>query len=239
MHTMKTLALNGNLLNFYVALALGNFNEEDSNWAPFDYWEGEILYRGKSFSPLTRLNDIWPEVIRLRLSTQDAGNGYWLVTLPRKSALRQAFSDTVVTYPTFCVADPLQGYCLAVVWSVFGDEVPDVFESTWAGHVPLQVYNVPFDTPVDFDGAVKEHQIAHAAKLLNKPAQGPEFQQCIESACRVLGISLHDVRLQTPVKRAAIQVNTPSNASTLAKALLAAGYKAEICAHSGIYEVLI
>lgn len=235
---MKTLALHGNLLNFYVALALGNFTE-DPDWAPFDFWEGDIRYRGKSFSPLTQINDIWPEVLRLRLSTQDAGNGYWLVTLPRKSALRQAFSDTVVTYPTFCVADPLQGYCLAVVWSVFGEDVPDIFESSWAGHVPLDFYNVPFDTPVDFDGAVKEHQIARAAKLLTKPADSPDFGFCIKAACKVVGVTVQEVREQTAIKRAAIRVNTPSSASTLAKALLVAGYKAETSAHNGIYEVLI
>ncbi|WP_017519967.1 hypothetical protein ACQCLI_32030 (plasmid) [Pseudomonas nitroreducens] len=235
---MKTVALRGNLLNFYVALALGNFSE-DQDWAPFDFWEGEIRYRGRSFSPLTQLNDIWPEVIRLRLSTQDAGNGYWLVTLPKKSATRQAFTDAVVTYPSFCVADPLHGYCLAVVWSVFGEDVPNAFESTWAGHVPLELYNVPFDTPVDFDGAVKQYQIAEATKLIDKPAQSPEFPQCIESACKVLGITLQKVRVQTAVKRATIQVNTPSNASALVKALLAAGYKAEACTHNGIHEVLI
>ncbi|MBM3105533.1 hypothetical protein IIE18_10315 [Pseudomonas sp. V1] len=204
---MKTLDLQGNLLNFYVAMALGNFTE-GPDWAPFDFWEGSILYRGKEFSPLTEILDIWPEVLRLRLTSQDAGNGYWLVTLPKKSAIRQAFGGTVETYPTFCVAEPLQGYCLAVVWSVFDSEVPDVFQSNWAGSVPLELYNVPFNTPVDYDGAVKTHQLNHAAKELTMPADSSEFQQCIQRASEVLGIKVLEVKPQTIAKRASIRLET-------------------------------
>ncbi|MDF5940431.1 hypothetical protein P4198_00870 [Pseudomonas aeruginosa] len=51
---MKTLDLQGNLLNLYVALAMGGFDESSGSWAPFDYWEGTIRYRNQEFSPLPR-----------------------------------------------------------------------------------------------------------------------------------------------------------------------------------------
>ncbi len=50
-HHMKTLDLQGNLLNLYVALAMGGFDESSGSWAPFDYWEGTIRYRDQEFSP--------------------------------------------------------------------------------------------------------------------------------------------------------------------------------------------
>lgn len=53
-HHMKTLDLQGNLLNLYVALAMGGFDESSGSWAPFDYWEGTIRYRNQEFSPLPR-----------------------------------------------------------------------------------------------------------------------------------------------------------------------------------------
>lgn len=46
---MKTLDLQGNLLNLYVALAMGGFDESSGSWAPFDYWEGTIRYRDEEF----------------------------------------------------------------------------------------------------------------------------------------------------------------------------------------------
>ncbi|HHH9443035.1 TPA: hypothetical protein ACP32N_005023 [Pseudomonas aeruginosa] len=235
---MKTLALQGNLLNFYVALALGNFTE-DPDWAPFDFWEGNIRYRGNEFSPLTDIEMIWPQVIRLRLTTHDAGNGYWAVTLPRKSAVTQAFAESVETFPTFCVADPLHGYCLAVVWSVFGSEVPDTYESTWAGSVPLEPYNVPLDTQVDYEGVVKPLQAQQAAKLITKPADTPDFQACIQRAAKVLGVKVIEVKGQTTDKRASVRVSCRADAIAMANALTIAGYGAEAAAHRDYHGVFI
>ncbi|MBB3105251.1 hypothetical protein [Azomonas macrocytogenes] len=145
---MKTLALQGNLLNLFVALAMGGKEGEDLR-VPFDEWDCGVVYEGDYFNPQRNVADIWSAVIRLRLSTQDAGNGHWIVTLPQKM-----LDSEVVAFPTFCCADPLKGYCLALVWSVFGSEMPDEIESERFGQVPLAQYNVDFDEPVDYPAAV-------------------------------------------------------------------------------------
>lgn len=84
---MKTLDLQGNLLNLYVALAMGGFDESSGSWAPFDYWEGTIRYRDEEFSPLTDIATIWPEVLRLRLSTHCDDDGLWTISLPGQPPL--------------------------------------------------------------------------------------------------------------------------------------------------------
>jgi hypothetical protein len=141
---MKTNDLQGNLLSFYAAVALGMDKEADGRfWAPWDYWEGEIHYRGNSFLPfggephqeMLALSQLYPHVKRLRLSTTPAENDRWEVTLPGQTV--------------FNVKDPMQGYALAIVWSVYGAEVPDDYDCPNAKElVDLRPYNIPFGEPI-------------------------------------------------------------------------------------------
>lgn len=115
-HHMKTLDLQGNLLNLYVALAMGGFDESSGSWAPFDYWEGTIRYRDQEFSPLTDIATIWPEVLRLRLSTHCDHDGLWSISLPGQSPSAIGAADQPAgESQAFRVADPIHGYCLAIV----------------------------------------------------------------------------------------------------------------------------
>lgn len=141
---MKTQDLQGNLLSFYAAVALGKDKEADGRfWAPWDYWVGEIYYCGDSFMPfgddprqeMLALSQLYPHAKRLRLSTIPADDDFWQVTLPDQAVFR--------------VKDPMMGYALAIVWSVYGEEVPDEYDCPNTKKcIDLRPFNVPFGEPI-------------------------------------------------------------------------------------------
>lgn len=237
-HHMKTLDLQGNLLNLYVALAMGGFDESSGSWAPFDYWEGTIRYRDQEFSPLTDIATIWPEVLRLRLSTHCDHDGLWSITLPGQSPSAIGAADQPAGEPqAFRVADPIHGYCLAIVWNQFGPEVPDVFESSWAGCVPLEHYNVPLDTSVDFDGVVQPLQVQKAAEILRTSPLDASQAGPLMQAAFFLGVQVVQIKPQEPGRRWSIQVGNRADSQILASALTAAGIAAEAASHHAFHAV--
>ncbi|GLE85453.1 hypothetical protein VNPA120661_57790 [Pseudomonas aeruginosa] len=131
---MNTLELEGNLLNMFVALALGGV-EGENLFVPFDAWDCGIVYGGDTFSPHHDVAAIWPEVMRLRISTTDTGDGRWVVAMPTPPAGQS------LPFPPYLCTNPLDGYRYAIVWSVFGSEVPDTYESVHFGLVNLVPYN--------------------------------------------------------------------------------------------------
>lgn len=134
---MKTLELKGNLLNMFVALAMGG-TEGDDLRVPFDEWDCGIIYKRNNFTPEKDVGAIWAEVMRLRISHADAGHGRWLVTMPSSD------SSQVPPFPQCDCSNPLDGYRLAIVWSAFGPEVPDTIESRLYGLVTLSPFNKEF-----------------------------------------------------------------------------------------------
>lgn len=78
---MNTLELRGDLLNLFVALAMGGVEGQDIR-APFDEWDCGIIYKGNIFSPEKDVSLVWPTVMKLRISTTDVGDGRWKVTMP-------------------------------------------------------------------------------------------------------------------------------------------------------------
>ncbi|MDR8015366.1 hypothetical protein [Ectopseudomonas guguanensis] len=134
---MKTTNLKGNLLNMYVALALGGKEGVDLR-VPFDEWECGIAYKGCSFEPekCTSLGweSIWPAVLRLKIGCVPDRDDLWLATMPDS-----AESHSVSFPPLLCLT-PIDGYRIAIVWSVFGPEVPDTFKSCIFGTVDLLQY---------------------------------------------------------------------------------------------------
>lgn len=237
-HHMKTLDLQGNLLNLYVALAMGGFDESSGSWAPFDYWEGTIRYRDQEFSPLTDIATIWPEVLRLRLSTHCDDDGLWSISLPGQSPSAIGAADQPAgESQAFRVADPIHGYCLAIVWNQFGPEVPDVFESSWAGCVPLEHYNVPLDTSVDFDGVVKPLQVQKAAEILRTSPLDASQAGPLMQAAFFLGVQVVQIKPQEPGHRWSIQVGNRADSQILASALTAAGIAAEAASHHAFHAV--
>lgn len=134
---MKTITLNGNLLNLYVALALGGKEGVDLR-VPFDAWDCGIVYKGNLFEPEKCISlgweSIWPAVLRLKIGCVPDLNDLWLATMPDSSD-----SNAVSFPPLFCLT-PIDGYRIAIVWSVFGPEVPDTFESFLFGTVDLLQY---------------------------------------------------------------------------------------------------
>lgn len=131
---MNTMDLKGNLLNMFVALAMGGTEGEDF-CVPFDDWDAGILYRGNCFTPETDISAVWDTVVGLRISTTDTGDGRWLVSMPAP-----ADSNTEPFPPHYC-SNPLEGYLLAIVWSRYGANVPDTFVSEVFGQVPLRLFN--------------------------------------------------------------------------------------------------
>lgn len=131
---MKTMDLKGNLLNMFVGLAMGGTEGEDL-FAPFDDWNAGILYRGNHFTPETNISAIWSTVIELRISTTDAGDGRWMVSMPAPADSKS------VPFPPYYCSNPLDGYRLAIAWSFFGPNVPDTFESEVFGQVALSLFN--------------------------------------------------------------------------------------------------
>lgn len=137
---MKTESLQGNLLSFFVGLALGKDKEPDGRfYAPWDWWEGDIHYCGNTFLAFDSkgqldaraLEHLYPHVKLLRLSTIPMGDDRWQVALPEQQC--------------FNVKDPLLGYALAIVWSVFGADVPDHYECPhFEKTIILPPFNVPY-----------------------------------------------------------------------------------------------
>ncbi|MBS3183561.1 hypothetical protein JIQ88_00490 [Pseudomonas sp. PCH44] len=135
---MNTLDLKGDLLNLFVALALGGVEGQDVR-APFDEWGCGIVYKGNIFSPERDIGSVWPEVLRLRISSTDAGDGRWLITLPAPS------DELAAPLPPINCANPLIGYCYAIVWSVYGPTVPDTLDTRLFGMVNLEPFNLDFE----------------------------------------------------------------------------------------------
>lgn len=135
---MKTLDLQGNLLNMFVALAMGGVEGKDLR-APFDEWDCGIIYKGNNFTPEKDVGAIWQEAMKLRISHEDAGDNQWLV----KMALAEG--TDAAPFPPFNCVNPLDGYRLAIVWSAFGSEVPDTLNSKLFGLVDLRSLNEEFE----------------------------------------------------------------------------------------------
>lgn len=131
---MKTLELKGNLLNLFVALAMGGVEGQDL-LVPFDAWECGIGFRGNDFHPERDVAAVWPELLMLRIGSVDAGDDRWLVSMPDSA------HDQDEPFPPCICANPLDGIRLAVVWSVYGPEVTDTFDSELFGTVELAAYN--------------------------------------------------------------------------------------------------
>ncbi|HDS1721742.1 hypothetical protein NPS53_09530 [Pseudomonas putida] len=135
---MNTLDLKGDLLNLFVALALGGVEGQDVR-APFDEWGCGIVYKGAIFSPVTDIGAVWSEVLRLRISTTDAGEGRWLITSPAP------IEGNAAPLPPINCTNPLAGYCYAIVWSAFGSTVPDMLATRLFGVVDLEQFNLDFE----------------------------------------------------------------------------------------------
>jgi len=131
---MKTTELKSNLLNMYVAIALGGIEGKDL-FIPFDAWDCGIKYQGDVFDPAERIDLIWPTVKALKIGCVYDGEGLWLVSMAETTA-----GQAEPFLPLQCT-DPADGYRIAIVWSVFGSEVPNTFESSLFGTVDLTEYN--------------------------------------------------------------------------------------------------
>lgn len=134
---MKTTGLTGNLLNMYAALALGGKEDVDLRIA-FD--EGaSVIYKGNNFEPDNCLwhgwDSIWPAVLRLKIGSVPDHGELWRVTMPTTAG-----SHTEPFPPLYCLT-PIDGYRIAIVWSVYGAEVPDTFNSSVFGTVDLTQFN--------------------------------------------------------------------------------------------------
>ncbi|NVL49845.1 hypothetical protein F2S72_08845 [Pseudomonas syringae pv. actinidiae] len=134
---METMDLRGDLLNLFVAQAMGGVLDV-ALCAPFDEWGCGIIYQGRIFSPEKDVSLIWAQVMKLRISTTDVGDGRWLITMPAPTD-----QDSVPFPPTYC-ENPLSGYCYAIVWGAFGPTVPDTLETTLFGTVNLELFNLEF-----------------------------------------------------------------------------------------------
>ncbi len=134
---MNTLELRGDLLNLFVALALGGVEGQDLR-VPFDEWGCGIVYKGSIFSPEKDVALVWPTVMGLRISTTDVGDGRWMFTLPAPTD-----RHSTPLPPIYCT-NPLAAYRHAIVWSVFGPTVPDTLETRLFGVVNLEGYNLNF-----------------------------------------------------------------------------------------------
>lgn len=139
---VNTLDLKGNLLNMFVALAMGGVEGYKQLEIPFDEW-GTLVFNRASFYPERDVGVIWAEVLRLRISTNATGDGRWEITLPVQSVRNQE------PFPPYICDNPLDGYRMAITWSAYGSQVPDVFESSLFGRVELAPYNVDFDVTVE------------------------------------------------------------------------------------------
>lgn len=135
---MNTLDLKGDLLNLFVALALGGVEGQDLR-APFDEWGCGIVYKGNLFSPEKDISAVWPEVMRLRISTCDVGDGRWLVTLPAP------VTGQLPQFPPHYCSNPLAGYCYAIVWRAFGPVVPDTLDTRLFGAVKIEDFNLDYE----------------------------------------------------------------------------------------------
>lgn len=132
---MKTMELNGQLLNLYVSLTLGATEGEDL-FFPFDDWEhAGVTYKGQYFEPEKNIAQVWPLVLKLRISAQDVGDGRWVVTLPAPT------DSQAVPFPPYYCTNPQIGYLYAIVWSFFGAEVPNSYQSVDAGLVDLTAFH--------------------------------------------------------------------------------------------------
>lgn len=134
---MKTMELQGDLLNLFVAKAMGGVIDADLR-APFDEWGCGVNYKGGIFSPEKDVSSIWAQVMKLRISTQDVGDGRWLITMPAPTD-----EKSVPFPPTYCT-NPLSGYRYAIVWSAFGPNVPDTLDTSLFGTVNLEFFNLEF-----------------------------------------------------------------------------------------------
>lgn len=135
---MNTLELRGDLLNLFVALALGGVEGKDVI-APFDEWGLGIVYKGNIFLPEKDVSLLWPTVLKLRISTNDTGDGRWMITLPCPNK-----PNTKPMPPVFCT-NPLVGYRYAIVWNAFGPTVPDTLDTQLFGVLKLEGFNVNFE----------------------------------------------------------------------------------------------
>jgi hypothetical protein len=133
---MKTLELKGNLLSFYVALAL----KLDSNpdfWVPWDYWEGDISVNRHQFGPFdtpdahtqnNAFGQLYPTAKTLKLSATPEGEMYRM-QLPSGAA--------------FLAQDLLYGYALAIVHACFGETVPDHYDCPhFKKRIDLTLFNL-------------------------------------------------------------------------------------------------
>ena len=134
---MNTLELRGDLLNLFVALAMGGVEGQDLR-VPFDEWGCGIVYKGGIFSPEKDVSLVWPTVMKLRISTTDVGDGRWKVSMPDEAA-----PESHPFPPIYCT-NPLSAYRHAIVWSVFGPKVPDTLDTKLFGVVNLEGYNLNF-----------------------------------------------------------------------------------------------
>ncbi|MHC5194802.1 hypothetical protein ACYSUW_13705 [Pseudomonas frederiksbergensis] len=174
---MKTETLQGNLLSFYVAVALGYDKEADGRfWAPWDYWEGAIHYNGDCFAPfgdqdheVSRvLKHLHPEVIRLRISAVAVDDGKWLVSLPGQEGFR--------------VSDLLQGYALAIVASVYGPEVPDHYDCP---NFKTRVFLPPFNVPYGESNVPTPENAKTASTCEFEPTLATTYQDALQEANRM------------------------------------------------------
>jgi hypothetical protein len=134
---MNTLELRGDLLNLFVALALGGVEGDDIR-APFDEWGCGVVFKGNIFCPEKDVSLVWPTVMKLRISTLDVGDGRWLVTMPAPTE-----KGSLPFPPTYCI-NPLAAYRHAIVWYAFGATVPDTLDTRLFGKVNLEAFNLEF-----------------------------------------------------------------------------------------------
>lgn len=134
---MNTLELKGDLLNLFVAKAMGGVLDVDLR-VPFDEWGCGIIYKGGIFSPEKDVSLIWSQVMKLRISTRDVGDGRWLITMPAPT------DEASTPFPPICCTNPLAGYSYAIVWNAFGPSVPATLDTALFGTVNLRPFNLEF-----------------------------------------------------------------------------------------------
>lgn len=135
---MLTRSLKGNTLSLYVALAL-DLPETGPIQLAWDAWECDVIIEGREFGPFDTpeavnepyaLLAILPTVTRWQFSSRPLGNDKWLVESPDGQGY---WGSTLI-----------HAYALAIVGSVFGEEVPDWYEDReFSKNVFLPPFNVP------------------------------------------------------------------------------------------------
>lgn len=105
---MNTLELRGDLLNLFVALALGGVEGQDLR-VPFDEWGCGIVYKGSIFSPEKDVALVWPTVMGLESALLMLGTGVgWSRYLPRPIVIPLHYPRS--TAPTRLLPTVTQSY---------------------------------------------------------------------------------------------------------------------------------